>query len=1146
MFLSMSACDSEIAFSVLLDVAHIVSSSLASSCYRALERQRTINSMSLSEERQILKDINIVRKIKAQVEEYHTVEKTIEDIRRQLSELREVHRETMVEADEAATALAQIKLANQLDCEVEQLTAKEIMCPQHRLGAVIGKNGSMMKHIEKLCLVHINVQQDDKITITGAKEALQQAVIEIEKIIRMQEEEISLEESVSNFLTARDVNVLNQWREEHPDVKMDAIRGSGKMTVLGDPKQLEILKAKIRRLYLQTEKRQLNGNEIGVVVGRKGNTIDLLCKKHELFIHVEKEGDDSATVTFTGPGERVNAVMNEVDTMINDNEDAVHSIAVGAVMRRILLAESGRHIKSIQAKVREGLSGAASRSCILSLNSDRNTKGRSEVIVKTKRSMIFNACELTQNELNQLELLVVTLNVDPAIVPKIIGKSGDTIRALAPGKTTFLEVVDRECGTISYGATTIEQRDELGKEIEVLLSNNSVLRIKADHATLKVQYRELSRSSIKPNLDEIAWLGLDEATSCFILRGKKEDLDKAKELVEDHIAKNCIATIPITLEDEDGLLTGGKSSKIVDFSKDLDVVLNIDRDNHLLLARGTKEKVETAKTTLNQYINGGNGHCVSRFPATAQVAGSIIGKGGKTRHELEVKHGVSINVSKAGVVTIRGPDHSVADCRFEIERLVASVRVSRSIEVTPEQKASLEKKDYNKMIRQQVPVHFSATVDKITIAGTSVDVRDAAAILNEMLKGTYETSVELDPQQFARVRGIARDPSHFQRIASSSDSHVLLDLGTGSISIFGKRANVKKAKEQMYDFLDFALPGELKRLKVSKPLQQSICHAAALAEVAALAGGLVIMLDRDLNTIVLRSPDAEKVKNAALLLEEKIAQAARLVFVLELSAPESWIIPSIIGKNGSNVAALRAKHPRCKIEISKEARTITVSSDTEEHLKEAQELIVRTVEQTRRETTFVLIPDNDIARFVGKGGSHVKELSAKHGVEIQKVRKVAFNFKISGDEKKIAAAKNAIDQWLDESANAKTEFSSTPTIDIKEHAATNGSTVRTVEDTTVRTSNDAKKHAALANPNLDIEIKKREAEVAMEPDQSNVENGVPASNNVATRPFPVYPVGVKPPANGKGRKKKTKKPASHADEGTQAGRNLFAMLVADD
>ena len=62
--------------------ATTTSSSSSSKIYNsALERKRTITSISLSEEKQILKQIAGIKKTKTQVEEYNVHNKSIQDLK---------------------------------------------------------------------------------------------------------------------------------------------------------------------------------------------------------------------------------------------------------------------------------------------------------------------------------------------------------------------------------------------------------------------------------------------------------------------------------------------------------------------------------------------------------------------------------------------------------------------------------------------------------------------------------------------------------------------------------------------------------------------------------------------------------------------------------------------------------------------------------------------------------------------------------------------------------------------------------------------------------------------------------------------------------------------------------------------------------
>jgi hypothetical protein len=127
----------------------------------------------------------------------------------------------------------------------------------------------------------------------------------------------------------------------------------------------------------------------------------------------------------------------------------------------------------------------------------------------------------------------------------------------------------------------------------------------------------------------------------------------------------------------------------------------------------------------------------------------------------------------------------------------------------------------------------------------------------------------------------------------------------------------------VFGFLIFVLPGEVERMTITQPLYSTVGQATSLAEISAVVAAASVYLDRDLSSIIIRSPDAEKVKRASELVQQKIKDAEKLAYVLELQPGESWLIPLIIGKNGHRVSSLQ-QGSGCQIDVSKESRTVTV------------------------------------------------------------------------------------------------------------------------------------------------------------------------------------------------------------------------------
>ena len=905
-----------------------------------------------------------------------------------------------------------------------------------------------------------------KIEITGSASAVQQAKLEIDKIINAVEVIFDEPSRIITYLTSsKYITELTKLKEEYFDLFIDISRtgsgggnkgaGASRQVILrGVPERVQEVKKKIQNMKLATEERVLTGREATIIVGKKGATIEKLISTHLVSIDIEKQTGNSKeqqqqetqNAVIVGPPENVKSAMMEIDELLSDNRDAIERISVTPTIRRILLSDNGKLIKELQSKVNEAVSGgsgqqngassddnakSSSSNSIVFLSFEKETaanKDHPDILVKTKNLHMTSAHEAAEKFLKEdiTNVLITNLSVDPFVIPTIIGKGGETIKKLTQ-EGGFVEV-DRVKGSVLVGGTTTEGRDAVLKEVNDIISVNQLVRVTIppeDQPLMKNQLRELNRSKTKQELTALdVWHDIDEKSGQFMLRGTSENCEKAKEILQTFLTNNFYEDINVTEEDMEALLSGGKESMIVKLASELNVKLNADRSRHVIVVRGTKPLVKAAMERLNQFLNGGNGHSVARLTVTDQVVGVVIGKGGKTRQGLEQKHeGVSINVSKSYRISIRGPEASVAACRIEILKMIASARVNQTVSITGEQEKSLKDNDAIKRISQSLSVQITIADGTAKLRGNFHDVRDAVSMLKEKLTGVYESGIELESSQFAKVRSACRDPSHFERMEAATSAKVSLDLATGTIVISGKRNNVRKAKEQVFGFLDFLLPKEISLVKLTKPLHSSVGSATSLAEVSANAGGTTLYLDRDLSSIVIQSSDPAKVQIASKLVEDKIADGEKLAYVFEVEPTEAWLIPVIIGKNGNRISSLQ-KESKCQIDVSKEARTVTIIGESEADVAQVKESLFKIVDKARKECIFLSLPEDAMPSFVGKGGNHIKQFATEHKVEMQRQKKGPYQFKVTGEEEAVAAAKKAVDDWVSkwEEANGSTSF----------------------------------------------------------------------------------------------------------------------------
>ena len=174
-----------------------------------LERKRTLTSLPLAEEKNILRQIDRIKKMIIQAEEGKENELTIQEKKSEIDVLRNEMRNVTVQITELQNAITKIELAERLQCSTNELETKVMDCPSDKLGEVIGKGGSNLKDIKEQtgCIVEVD-RNDNQVTLRGNACAIQKAIEKIENIISTRDDEIMLNSKVHSFLFS---NVSTQF-----------------------------------------------------------------------------------------------------------------------------------------------------------------------------------------------------------------------------------------------------------------------------------------------------------------------------------------------------------------------------------------------------------------------------------------------------------------------------------------------------------------------------------------------------------------------------------------------------------------------------------------------------------------------------------------------------------------------------------------------------------------------------------------------------------------------------------------------------------------------------------------------------------------------------------------------------------------------
>jgi len=317
---------------------------------------------------------------------------------------------------------------------------------------------------------------------------------------------------------------LDKLRSEYPKVNFDLDLDTNTIRLRGLAENVAEAKMKILAHNCKKEKIVISKKDIGLVVGKGGSTLNKLEAEHNVSIQVDSSDSvkDVGSVEVVGLAADVEATCDYLNRLLYENEDIEDSIMCTPGQKNMFIDNSGAIIKEIQSVV-NGLGG---HSLIVFEKRDEesiNTKAMVKLTIKSTRSMLPTVKRLVQERIDAYESTVVTIDVDPSIVPAIIGKGGETIKALEKiGVGATLEV-EKGSSKVSVQSTDTATRIAILEKIKEIVKNNQTERLPINKNIIGQLLGEPGKDIRKAITDEIgAWMSLDDDESCIVIRGSKE------------------------------------------------------------------------------------------------------------------------------------------------------------------------------------------------------------------------------------------------------------------------------------------------------------------------------------------------------------------------------------------------------------------------------------------------------------------------------------------------------------------------------------------------------------------------------------------------------------------------------------------------
>ncbi len=279
---------------------------------------------------------------------------------------------------------------------------------------------------------------------------------------------------------------FKQLQKDHSDVYFDLSKESMVMKLRGKPDVVTSAKEAVAGFDIIKETIELVGRETGTVVGKGGVTINALAEKFNVGLNVEgnsgKNSDnDKSVVEITGMPKDVQAAAKEINFILFNNEDIETSIVVSALAKNGFLEDSGKLIKELQKDVNDRLECKGVR---LNFENEKEegeeSSSKTLLVVRAPRVQHFAAVDYVKKHINDVESKIFVVKIDQHMIPKIIGKKGETINAMRKmGKGASIDI-DRISGGVSVLANDEESKKLIKAQIEEIIAQNQILQIPVD------------------------------------------------------------------------------------------------------------------------------------------------------------------------------------------------------------------------------------------------------------------------------------------------------------------------------------------------------------------------------------------------------------------------------------------------------------------------------------------------------------------------------------------------------------------------------------------------------------------------------------------------------------------------------------------
>ncbi|KAI1727538.1 KH domain-containing protein [Ditylenchus destructor] len=913
--------------------------------------------------------------------------------------------------------------------ELQTQANTEVSIPKEYHGHIIGKEGTRLRQLEKdyLCRIYMpgRDEKSDTIKIVGPNEYIGEAARRIKDI----GDEMS-KQGTEVLQISRDFypwirgpfneNLDRIISETNAKINIPPHSAKGETIVItGEREGVEQAAKEIRAIY-ESKKNAIKSLTCKVpkaqhrfIIGTKRSGIEEILRDTDVIVDVPVEDDESETITLRGQPAKLGDALSQVYAKASSIISM--EIRYSEWMRRFLIGPKGATLQSLVPK-QEKLKLEFEDGGLIYL------EGPPEVVKAANAALSTEIARLTK------ELSSEVVKVAPNLHRHIIGRNGTLVNKLKDENDVQISIPNENSNSdeikIEGKKDGVQKSVDAIKEIVKRLENEKSRDIVIEHRFHGQVIGKSGEHTQKWRKEfptvSIAFPDATNKSDIVNLRGDKKEVDKLytamSKLVKDLQESNYQDTVSIFKEYYKHIIgkNGANINRIRDETQTR-IELPAQGDGRITVI-GKKENVDKAIAQLNKIQNELASIVTAELTIPNRIHTRLLSNGRRLIRDIEDEFGgVHILFPKekgSDKVAIRGPKEDVAKAETALKEVAKHCEQTTeevSIATKPEFVRFLIGRDGAnvKKLREKYPtvrIVFPLETDQdhqILLIGKKDEVEAVKKIYEKQiaeLNETVEISMDVDPKYHRHF--ITRSAEVLKEIQNQNGgcqiSFPRQDSNDSKVTIKGSKSCVESAKARIDEIVGDLIAQVTVNVEIAEAHHRSLMPH--LNELRSKYNVRIKVPDRgttnengttvdgigaaDLVQITGRDTKCEDAKQALIAL---------IPVTKTVSVPLEYH-RSLIGRGGESIRTFMSNYAvRVKVPTENEQSEEIAVTGANENVDAAIANLTEQVAEFDRQAddrklrsfkTQIDVPLKYHQRLIGPGGAKVKEMIARHEVQI--------------------------------------------------------------------------------------------------------------------------------------------------------------------